>query len=63
MPLTMARTAFGPVPYSSTSAIFGVCDNKLLCIAVSLEAVDKVLGVWGLKRMLCYAMPGCLHQY
>lgn len=58
MPLPMAWTAFGPVPYSSTSAIFGVCDNKFLCIAVSLEAVDKVLGVGGLKRMLCYATPG-----
>lgn len=29
VPLTVAPTAFGPVPHSSTSAFFAVCDNKL----------------------------------
>lgn len=51
-----------PASHSSTSALSGVCDNQLLYIAVSLEAVDKVHGLWGLKRMLCHSIPGCLHQ-
>lgn len=46
MPLRMAPTAFGEVPHSSTSAFYGVCDNKLY-VAVSLEAVDNFLGFGG----------------
>lgn len=47
VPLTMALTAFGPAPPSSTSAFFGVCDSKLMYTAVSLEAVGKGLGCGG----------------